>query len=420
MQNYKNERLLIISNNVLSTTRNNGKTVYSYIDSLPKENVAQFYFYNEQPSIEGYSYYRIIDKDIIKGMFSPKKRGNVLCPTTETASASAMPVSPRITTSFFRILREILWYKKWKSPKLVEWLDSFSPTAVFFVAGDAGFAYDIYKFVCRRYNPKASLYITDDYVTPRSKESFCEKIKRKFIRRKLTEALTITDTFFTVSRPMKDKYLEDFGRDSKTIVNFSESLKENVEKIPDDRTVLLYAGSLYYGREQVIGKIASAIEKYNNKSPQKKAVLNVYTNVEPDETTKKLFVIDGCGEYCGSLNKEELKIALNRADILLFAESFDEEQIEKTKYSLSTKVTEYLSVGKPILAVGPQNIGSMEHLADVSLCINDMESLEEKLFTLLDNASMREELSEKALEKYEKCHNREMLQTQFISDLFKF
>ena len=65
MQNYKNERLLIISNNVLSTTRNNGKTVYSYIDSLPKENVAQFYFYNEQPSIEGYSYYRIIDKDII-------------------------------------------------------------------------------------------------------------------------------------------------------------------------------------------------------------------------------------------------------------------------------------------------------------------------------------------------------------------
>ena len=56
----KSDRLLIISNNVLSETNNNGKTILSYFDTIPKEQVAQLYFSGECPQIEGYRYYQLL------------------------------------------------------------------------------------------------------------------------------------------------------------------------------------------------------------------------------------------------------------------------------------------------------------------------------------------------------------------------
>lgn len=417
MEQYKNERLLIISNNVLSTTRNNGKTIYSYIDALPREQVAQLYFHAERPTIEGYSYYQITDKDIIRGMLSPEKRGR------SVEASKVMPIAGGVSnskrrSSFFRLAREILWYRKWKSKRLLAWLDDFSPSAVFFVAGDSEFAYDIYRFVINRYHPKASMYITDDYIMPRSKETFLQKQRRKRIKAKIMNALTVTQNFLTVSPIMQTEYLKVFGRESRTIVNLSESLRMEQVQSQTEKLVLLYAGSLYYGRDAVLGKIATAIAEFNKKSTMQKAVLKVYTNSEPDQQSKERFVVEGASEYAGSLTKEELKLALNQADVLVFVESFDKEQIEKTRYSLSTKVPEYLSVGKPILTVGPRHIGSVEHLLDVSCCVNDLNDLKERLFVLLGDAFVRQELAQAALEKYDRCHDKETLQNEFMHSLF--
>lgn len=417
MKLYDNERLLIISNNVLSTTRNNGKTIFSYIDALPQENVAQLYFYTERPTIKGYSYYQITDKDIIRGMLSPEKRGRRI------EASQAVPVAESVSKTvrrgiFFRLAREILWHRKWKSKRLLTWLDEFSPSAVFFVAGDSGFTYNIYKFIVNRYHPRASMYITDDYIMPRSEETFLQKYRRKRIKSKITNALTITHNFLTVSPVMQAEYLKVFGRDSQTIVNLSESLRLEHVHPQTEEMELLYAGSLYYGRDAVLGEIASAIAEFNKQSKTQKAVLKVYTNSEPDQQTKDRFVVEGTSEYSGSLTKEELRIALNQADVLVFVESFDKEQIEKTRYSLSTKVPEYLSVGKPILTVGPRHIGSVEHLLDVSCCVNDLNDLKERLLTLLGDASVRQKLAEAALEKYNRCHDKEKLQNEFMHSLF--
>ena len=65
-----NHRLLIISNNVLSMTRSNGKVIMSYFDCLPKDMVRQLYFSSELPSIKGYQYYQISDKDIINDLYN--------------------------------------------------------------------------------------------------------------------------------------------------------------------------------------------------------------------------------------------------------------------------------------------------------------------------------------------------------------
>jgi hypothetical protein len=137
MESKRTERLLIISNNVLSNTRNNGKTIFSYIDSLERENVAQLYFNGEYPSIGGYRYYQITDKDIIKGFFNHNKRGRAIFDAKKPSADTPIVASnPKLKKNVFRFFRELLWKNKWKSNKLFAFLDDFAPTAVFFVGGD--------------------------------------------------------------------------------------------------------------------------------------------------------------------------------------------------------------------------------------------------------------------------------------------
>jgi len=413
------ERLLIISNNVLSNTRNNGKTILSYFDCLPRERVFQLYFSSEMPMIPGYSYFQLSDKDVLKGWFSPKKRGRTcaavscdknVCESTEVVSVPKKP--------FYRLLREALWYRHWKSAQLIKWLDEVKPTAVFFVGGDCAFAYEICKFVCKRYHTRMSLYITDDYVMPYEKDDKITKIRKSLLRKQIRKTLTVTDEFFTVSQPMARAYNEMFGRESALAVNMPESLKCEVEKREDNLISLLYAGSLYYGRAEVLGEVAKALGNYNANTDGKKALLNIYTNEVPDQATRAKFEVEGACRYSGSLNREELKLELNRSDILVFAESFDDEQIRKTRFSLSTKVPEYLSVGKPILAVGPTGIGSMDYLADCAMCINDLDTLAERLFALLNNTQMRKEVADVALQKYQCKHNKVVLQRDMTDKIF--
>ena len=71
-----NERILIISNNVISDTNNNGKTILSYFDSINYTQIRQLYFSNEIPLRKEYKYFRISDIDVIKGRFSSKRRGS--------------------------------------------------------------------------------------------------------------------------------------------------------------------------------------------------------------------------------------------------------------------------------------------------------------------------------------------------------
>ncbi len=416
-EKYKNERLLIISNNPLSTTRNNGKTLLSYFDDLPKDSVYQLYFEQSSPTVEGYKYFRLSDRDIINGILSRKKRGGV---------AEAVPPKPANTSSagrstkhkgaFARLLRDILWLGKWRSPQLLSWLDEIKPTAIFYVGGDAGFAYNICEFVQKRYNCRLTLYITDDYIMPRTAEGFWSKVRRKQILKKARKCVARADAFVTVSEPMRALYAKVLGKDSFVAVNMTEPMRMEDVKPSGNGYSLIYAGSLYYGRDLMLGKIARAIEKYNA-TADKKARLNIYTNTKPNDETRARFEIEGCCSYEGSLDKEQLRLELNKSDILVFVESFDKLQIEKTKLSLSTKVPEYLSVGRPIFAVGPCGIGSMDYLADAAICVNDEGSIETELDRLLRNAVLQNKLAETAKCKYEALHDKSTVQKNFLKNV---
>lgn len=415
---FANHRLLVISNNVFSMTRSNGKVILSYFDCLPKENVRQLYFSSELPSVKGYQYYQISDKDVIKGKFIKRNRGRAVVFADENNFKSYKQNSSKVKTPLFRLLRECVWScKSWLSPQLLKWLDDFVPTDIFFVGGDSLFAYKICKFVKARFNTRLSLYLTDDYVLPRNKESLVARYRRHLIRRSLQACINECDQFFTISRQMKSTYCELFGKDSYLVTNMSELLRDETIKADCDRTIILYAGSLYYGRADILRALAEVIHDYN-KTSYKKAKLRIYTNVAPSQDELKTITVSDASEYCGRLSKEELIIEMNKSDILCIVESFDEKQIENTRLSLSTKVTEYMSVGKPILAIGPHQISTMDYLSDIAVCSSSKETIKSVVCDLLESDDMQKEFGQRAYNKYMANHLKENIQIPFINKVF--
>lgn len=422
--NIADKKLLIISNNVLSYTRNNGKTILSFVDELDRKNISQLYFNGEKPSVSDYSYYQLSDRDILKGIFDEKKRGrfwNNLKVNEMPTSAVGAPSKKR-PSQFARMLRDFLWLGRWKSKRLISWLDEKSPDVIFFVAGDSGFSYNIVKYIAKRYNARLVPYITDDYIMPRSTEKFIDKIRRKYIRRKMLSCISASDAYFTVSGIMQKEYAELTGKESKIIMNMTPPLLDeslNTAYSDCERRVMIYTGSLYYGRDGVLGRIAEAAQKYNLtcREEKEKVTIKIYSNSTVTDEGKAVFERDCCS-FCGSLNPIELKEAFNSADVLLFVESFDPLMQEKTRYSLSTKVPEYMSVRKPIFAVGPSGIGSIDYLSDVAFCAFSEDEIEKVLFEMLTSEERCKALSFAATEKYNRNHDTKKQKQLFFESCF--
>lgn len=413
------KHLLIISNNVLSENNNNGKTILSFFSGVENITVAQLYLSGEQPRVAGCDYFQISDKDIIRGLFCKSKRGGQVKANHNGISIDDFSIRNKVGRNDFTLfIRDILWKNKWNSRQLEKWLNQVNPDAIFFVGGYALFAYQISTYIQRRFNSRLTVYITDDYIMPRKKESLLHRIRRKMIKSAIDKILGISSCFYTVSAAMHDAYLKEFKRDSYLAVNMTDDLKKDTEIKRDNEIILTYTGSFYYGRDDVLEILAKAILKYNSLKKGKRAKLIIYSNVMPDENEGKKICVEEASEYGGALNQAELIEQLNLSDMLVFVESFDADQVEKTRYSLSTKVTEYMSVGKPILAIGPKEVGSMQYLDDVAMCINKKNLVSCELERFLLDVNLQDELACKARNKYLQNHNKLNIQKKFLNNIF--
>lgn len=419
-KNSSQKNILLVSNNPLSTTRNNGKTLFSIFKNIKEENLHQLYFSSEIPTISKYSYYQLSDYDILKGLFDNSKRGRIITTATLSNNLKNRFNSKKSIkkNSLSRLIREFMWKNKWNSNQLINWLNEFEPDIIFFVAGDSIFAYDIVDYIVKKYNSELFTYITDDYIMPRKFDSPIDKIRRNQIRFKMINCIKKSVNYFTISESMKEEYSKITGMKSYTLRNLTESMKISNFETKNKDIEFIYTGSLYYERDYILGEVAKAAERYNlsNHNKGKKINISVYCNTEPEGNSRQLFEKYDCCKYLGSLDPDELKIKLNKSDVLLFIESFSEKMIEKTKYSFSTKIPEYLSLGKPIFAVGPKEIGSMNFLKNTAICNYDVSDIYINLQKYISSDDCLKEFADLAATKYKE----EVKTENNIEDILKY
>lgn len=128
---------------------------------------------------------------------------------------------------------------------------------------------------------------------------------------------------------------------------------------PSTRKVIriLYAGSLLYGRWKALSLLLDAMERTGGICLF--PFLDIYSQYEPSGEMLHAIVRDGYSAFHGSVDSARLKKLLASSDMVLHAESFDEEDIAITKYSFSTKIVDCLASGACVLGVGPEAVAAL-------------------------------------------------------------
>lgn len=394
----KNIKILVISNNPFSKTNNNGKTLASFFKN-PKFEVSQLYFSDEKPTDNYYkNFYKISDRDILNKFL---KNENTSSNITNNTNSYTTKINIK-KSNFSRLIREVLWkITKWKSVDLIRWLDEINPDIIFFCAGDSIFAYRIFNFILNRYNSKSIIYVTDDYILPRRTVNMFWWIRRNLVFRSLKNSLDLSDLFIVISEKMRSKYRDIFGKDSIVMINATKINK--IENLESKSNILnfVYAGGLNFNRYKTLSLISEAISK-NNAYSDKKAYLKIFSGTILEEEQLKKIEIEGASKFYGFLNEKELEAELNKADVLIHVESFEKKIIESTRLSVSTKISEYISLCKPILSVGPDCIASMEYLSDCALCITNASNVYKEINMLINDDELLSKLTDDVAKKNDK------------------
>lgn len=415
-------RLLIISNNPVSETQHNGKTVQSFVRNWEQDRIAQLYFRNEKPCTDTCrNFFRFTDGDALSSLIPGRKAKEQVAQMD--ANLPAMNKSSKIERlkqgDMAKLLREGIWkLSAWKSTKLLAWLDEFRPEVILFVGGDSIFAYRITEFIKERYQAKVLLYITDDYVTKRFSLSPFYQLRFTWLLHHFNKMLAALSDFATIGSKMSEEYLERFRVRSFSLMNAVEPMKKS-EYHANRPLRLIYFGGLHFNRHKSLGLIAQALQEINQ--GEVKAMLEIYTGSNITEEIASALNIEKASMIMGHLKKEEVEQVMGQADVLIHVEAFDQKSIHSTRLSVSTKIPEYMMNQRCILGVGPKEVGSIEYLSNFAAVITEpkIEVVKKELLTLINDPIQRTRSIEKAYALALEHHNINTVNEVFTEAVMK-
>lgn len=366
-----NYRPLIISHNVISRNSNNGKTIRSIFNDWPDENISQIYFREETPESRSTSnYFRITDLDILKSFFlcSPDC-GSFISGMENRIEPVKFTSKPRPTILY--IIRDLIWLlKKKKNLKLDVWLEKCKPTFIFFVASNNRFSYDFAIRLAKEKKLPLVIYFTDDYILCNTRFNLIKSIHVKSIKKRFVISCNMAILRLVIGSEMGKVYSRVVDKKFETVMNLPTifDYDHKCKKVSNTLT-FSYIGNLSLNRWKSLLQIVEVIDEIG--CPRKTLEFNIYSLEKLDTKSMALFNKFKFVNFKGS-EKDRAKIfqIIKDSDIVIHTESFEKSMIEVTRFSISTKISEYLAYGKCILSYGPKEIASIKFLAENNLSIS--------------------------------------------------
>lgn len=409
-------RVLIVGT-VPYNKKSTSRAFEAYFHNWEKENLAQI-FSNTKKPCKGHcgTLYQITDHKMLKRWFSPKVDTGVIFEYDQLETEWAdndLEVGNAAAEQAYRLgakhtplthfLRGILWRKKfWCTPKLNAWLDEFRPECVFLSFSDDYFIPRIALYVARRYNIPIVSSIGDDYYfnTHFSLSPVYHLYKQTY-KALIRKVLAYKGSAIYISDKIRDKYNSHFGLDGETVYLTSEVERKAYAPISTDRPLITYFGNIRMGRNHSLNEIGRVLGQIN---PDYR--LEVYSN-ENDPAYTKVFEGNPNVFYGGSIPYAQVQDKMNRSDVTVIVEGFENEDIDQSRYSLSTKAADALASGAAILAYGSQECGIIEYMQSTRAAVvcTEKTQLVAAICGLLEDEPAQRERYRQAIKVTEANHN---------------
>ncbi|MGP8106598.1 MAG: hypothetical protein ACLQLE_11990 [Desulfobaccales bacterium] len=413
LSNYP--RVLVIDAMPFTRRRNNGIVKSNLFQGWPKSRLAQIDYSNDQPGFDVCDrYWRLKKTDILKGLFGKapyaawslaEKDLLAIGNSGEESDYDDRPQIERRLSFLNPQWRELIGEAILRLPSVLSapvrrWIDSFQPDIIFSNLGKGPILRLVVK-VSQRLNLPILPYFTDDWVANLYKDHFLGSILRRSMLNWFSECLRRAPIRLTASDHMSAEYTRRYGGRFEAML-YPEELNP-VKQGDGKRSVpsviqFLFLGSLEPDRWRSLRHIGEAL--WDLHSLGVSAELSIYAFPSDIEKYRSYLTMAPVMRIVGTASPSEVAQLQRKADVLVHVESFAPYTRQYTKYSLSTKIPQYMMARTCIFAYGPGEVASLRYLRENGTGMvvgeEDQQILRLALTRLITDVKLRQTLAEKA------------------------
>ena len=357
-------RILIISNECLSTSSSNGRTLRNFLLGWPKECIAQFFLKSAEPDYDVCeNYFHITDKQAIRAFLGKKSEiivGEKVVSHSKDDLSGSTPSKRNALTMF---IRDVIWESgRWKGKVFNQWLDEYNPELILLQAGDNGFTLKLARDISIKRNIPLVIYNSEnfyfkkyDYFRSSVVQHLFYPVYRKHFCHQFEKTIKIANKSIYICDMLQNDYDQAFGYPSETIYTATEMTKRKDSDSKQKFTVS-YLGNFGVGRYETLVEIADVLQTISSD-----CFLDVYGKI-PNDIVREAF--DKCTgiRYKGFVSYEECVHIMHHSDLLIHAENFSPFFREGLKRAFSTKLADSLASGTCFLLYAPEEIACSQYL----------------------------------------------------------
>jgi len=379
-------RLLTISINAWSETKSTGIFFTSHFGDWHQEKIANIYLRSED--IDNKSclrYFRIAETDILKSMLSGKSLGIEILHNNldinkyksdyriKNKPVKVIELIKRIRPTSVLFLREIFWAVGFKrKEKLDMFLKDFKPDVIHLFCPGLIYGHRVLHYCQKLTNAKVVLFFGDEIYTYKSFWPL-ERLYQFILRGWIRKTINIADLNYAATPELSEFYSQIFGKEFKLFYKGAKMIHpvSKDHKLP---LKIVYAGNILWDRWKTLALIAKAINEVSDDKQLFK--LEIYTNNALSKEMQ-LALNTAHSEVKKAVPYEEVKSILSDADLVLHVEGFAKKYINITKYSFSTKIVDCIQSGSCVMAVGPNELASINFLkqSEAAIVANNYDEI---------------------------------------------
>ncbi len=408
-------KTLIICHNPISTDNNMGKTLLSLFDTFSEEDLCQLYIYPTFPNVKKCgSYFQITDKMVLDNILKFKTCGRVICLDEEKGQLSERNqfeekafTNKKDRREIKLIFRSLIWrFGRWYNKSLRNWIETEKPDVIFATGGVSSFFYPLVIKISKKYNLPIVTYICDDFYFSKKKKDIFSKIYYSILKRNIRKLILRSSNIVSICDLLSKQYSEFFYKNAVTIYTGSQLGNNDIVEKKTKSTNISYFGNLFIGRNTALSEVGKILDEIN-KEKNTGFKLNIYTNTN-DKGIKSVFEGIESVSINGFVSPEKVVELMEDSILLMHVEGFAQEDVERVRYSMSTKIPESLNSGVCLFAYGPLEDASIQYLYQNNCAVvaETKNLLKTRLEEALFNDKKRNDCISNAMEVVRQNHDK--------------
>lgn len=428
-------KILILSNYPWEKTNSFGNTYSSIFGKVSNTEIAHIYMFDGQPDTEANitAYYQIPEREVMSSFFRRRRgkgAGRIIEPKQKQIEEKSVPKEESVSlynkllrfgkrshSSLLFIAREFVWKHGWVNyDGLIDFVKSFQPDLFFLPYSNTYYTNRIALYIKNHYEvPLVVEMAMDHYSLNRVSWNplfWIDRFGKRRIIRKLAEK---SEMFYAISKKLKEELERDLGVPCKVLYKTPDRTRMMTPytQAKEDAVRFLFTGNIYANRWRSLALLAAELKR------QQFGHLDVYTASPITKAIEKALNIDGFSSLHSPVSQEEVIKLQNKADILVHVEAFDKYNKSLVRCAISTKIMDYLSAGRCILAIGPSDVSSIEYLSDnkIALIANSKQSLSVQVSLIKEEVNLISEYAERCHDFVTNQLDEEKIRKVFYDDL---